>query len=336
MITHINHNPDIYSIHIPLLNNPLKNLNCYVIKTADRSLVVDTGFRRPECLEALREGLKELELDITKTDLFITHLHADHCGLADEFNNGSSVIYMSKIDYDYFCPFWESSSWQEINEYYMKEGQPKGEIEMQKDVNPSRILTAKSLFPAKTFSDGYEFSMGGIDFTTIETPGHTPGHTCLYIKKEKIMFLGDHVLFDITPNIGVWKDVKNSLGDYLKSLDKIKDFDISLALPSHRNNAGDVYARIEAIKNHHKIRLDSTMEIVAKEEGQTAYEIASKMKWSVRGKSWDEIPEFQKWFALSETLAHINYLIEADKLYKIEDNSDNKFKYFIKKPRLSL
>ena len=72
---------DIYRIEVPLPKNPMKLLNSYLIRSDGRSLVIDTGFNRPECKEALMSGLKELNVDFDRTDLFLTHLHADHSGL---------------------------------------------------------------------------------------------------------------------------------------------------------------------------------------------------------------------------------------------------------------
>ena len=43
MYTHIEDN--IYTIPVPLPNNPLRSLNSYVIKGEDRNLLIDTGFR---------------------------------------------------------------------------------------------------------------------------------------------------------------------------------------------------------------------------------------------------------------------------------------------------
>jgi len=43
--------------------------------------VIDTGLNRKECLEAMETGLREIKVDLGKTDFFITHLHADHFGL---------------------------------------------------------------------------------------------------------------------------------------------------------------------------------------------------------------------------------------------------------------
>ena len=58
MYTHIEDN--IYTIPVPLPNNPLRQLNSYVIKGEGRNLVIDTGFKLEECRKALCDGLEEL------------------------------------------------------------------------------------------------------------------------------------------------------------------------------------------------------------------------------------------------------------------------------------
>jgi len=40
-------------IEVVLPNNPLKALNSYVIKGNEKSLIIDTGFNREECIDAL-------------------------------------------------------------------------------------------------------------------------------------------------------------------------------------------------------------------------------------------------------------------------------------------
>jgi glyoxylase-like metal-dependent hydrolase (beta-lactamase superfamily II) len=37
----------------------------------------------------------------------------------------------------------------------------------------------------------------------IETPGHSPGHCCLYEPNKRILFSGDHLLKEITPNVSL-------------------------------------------------------------------------------------------------------------------------------------
>ncbi len=103
MVTKINDVPAIFQIYVPLPDNPLKNLNCYVLQSQNEWLIIDTGFNRPECKSALEHGMQELGIDIENTSLFLTHLHSDHTGLVYELTkNKKCTIYMGKIDYDYF------------------------------------------------------------------------------------------------------------------------------------------------------------------------------------------------------------------------------------------
>ena len=64
--------------------------------------------------------------------------------------------------------------------------------------------------------------LAGLELRCIHTPGHTPGHMVLYLPRQRLLFSGDHILFDITPNIAVWSTVPHSLADYLASLDKLR------------------------------------------------------------------------------------------------------------------
>ncbi|HJE92968.1 MAG TPA: MBL fold metallo-hydrolase, partial [Anaerotignum lactatifermentans] len=100
MLTKIYENPAVYRVDVPLPDNPLKNLNCYVIQDSGETLIIDTGFNRKECLDALLEGLAELDADWEKTNLFLTHLHADHTGLAPTLmKDKPGKMYMSRVDY---------------------------------------------------------------------------------------------------------------------------------------------------------------------------------------------------------------------------------------------
>ena len=309
MTEQIFHNPDIYRIDVPLPNNPLKNLNCYVIKTPQRNLIIDTGFNMPECLQAMREGLSELQVDLNRTDLFLTHLHSDHTGLAAILMPPSSIIYMSRIDYAFFTSSLTGSFWKERDTAFTEEGFPVESLRNLQHTNPARSYAPAGMFPAKTFDDGFEFQLGKYLFRCILTPGHTPGHACLYLPEQELMFLGDHVLFDITPNITSWPRRDDSLADYIRSLHKIQKIPMKTALPAHRGNGNvNVYDRIDQIIAHHKRRLQNTLDIVKEHPGENAYEIGSHMTWKMRGKNWEDFPIQQKWFAVGETIAHLDYL----------------------------
>lgn len=320
MVEKIYDHPEIYRIDVDLPENPLKYLNCYVIKVGEESLVIDTGFRRSECFSALKSGLDELEVNMDKAILFLTHLHSDHTGLTNEIITEGTKVMMGEVDYQWLLRELgrKDSGLRPIEQLFYREGLPLELIEAQRKGNPAWKYALQKIFPARQMKEEEVFCLGPYHFRCIWTPGHTPGHMCLYLEEEEILFSGDHILFDITSNIDVWMDVKDSLGDYLDSLKKMKDLEIRLCLPGHRKNDKDVYERIEELEEHHRFRLNQVLTIIKNEPGLTAYEIGGRMTWSMRGKNWEEFPIQQKWFALGETITHLDYLRLRGKIFRRE------------------
>lgn len=299
-------------IKVELAGSPLRNLNCYVYQTPERNLLIDTGFRTPECLADLQRGIAELCLDMSKTDVLATHLHADHSGLIDKILAPGCKVYMGEVD----KALWEDNMrgdeqyWGGIMRQYAQEGFPLPLAVTAVEHNPARVFASKAAIELTPLRDGQILEVGDIRLECIHTPGHTPGHICLYNPADKSMILGDHVLFDITPNITSWPTLRNSLKSYLESLHKIRAYSVSLPLPGHRECHLSMDQRIEQLMAHHDRRLKETLSIVNEHPEISAYDVAGYMTWSVRAKNWDEFPLVQKWFAMGETLAHLYYLEE--------------------------
>lgn len=330
MIEKLFESPEIYRIYVPLPENPLRTLNSYVIKTKQKNLVIDTGFNRVECYEALKAGLEELDVELENTDFFITHLHGDHSGLVNKIASPKSKIYMSSIDYKYLKGDIANVSWPKIEALYEEEGFPLEIIEELKGNNQAQEFMPDELFAVETIEDGYIIELEDLNFKCILTPGHTPGHMCLYLESHKLFFSADHVLFDITPNITSWYGVKDSLRDYIESLRKIENLDIALTFPGHRAIGDNIKLRITEIIEHHEERLAEVISIISKNDYKmNAYEIAQNMQWNLRGKSWNEFPINQKWFAMGEALAHLDYLVNDGQISKKVDDKNTIYKYIL-------
>lgn len=311
MYTHIEDN--IYTIPVPLPNNPLRQLNSYVIKGEGRNLVIDTGFKLEECRKALCDGLEELGVDMNCTDIFLTHLHSDHSGLAAELATQSSKIYISRADGELLT----LSLTQGLGrvEEYRSYGFSEKELENFWE-NPSMKYRQESPFSFTYVADGDVLTYGGRRLEVIFTPGHTPGHVCLYDRANKVMFLGDHVLFNITPNITTWPFFEDPLGHYVHSLMDISIYDVRLPLPAHRGVNGTMAERIGTIIEHHGARIREMLDILTERPGLTPYDLSGMMTWRVHGKtnSWADFPLNQKWFAVGETAAHLDYLLKRGRV----------------------
>lgn len=314
MIEQIWDTPAVFRIPVELPQNPLKNLNVYVIRNAKSSLVIDTGFHRPECQRALWAGLEELELNLSETALFLTHFHADHTGLVWDFVKRGIPVYLGKTDWDYYRRLQAERLMPALEELFASEGFPEEQRRLQATGNQGRLYAPEPGFPVIPVEDGQTLSVGGLEVTAICTPGHTPGHTVLYLPEQQLLFSGDHILFDITPNISVWPGVEGSLSSYLASLRKIRALPIRAAFPAHRGGGTGVYQRIDELLEHHSRRLDEIERTIRALPGITAYEVSGRIRWSARNLTWEEFPPHQRWFAMGETLAHLYELADRGRI----------------------
>ncbi|MCI8660407.1 MAG: MBL fold metallo-hydrolase [Lachnospiraceae bacterium] len=299
---------NIYRIGVLLPGNPLKELNSYLIHGEEGDLLIDTGFRCEACQKALEEGLSELGSIPEKRDVLVTHVHSDHSGMADLFAGKERKIYMSRIDLNYQKATLHGKRERNWQDQYVTEGFTEEEIRLILESNPAVTMALPDV-DDRFFGveDKMELMVGGYRLQLLLVPGHTPGNMMVWARDQGILFSGDHVLFDISPNITRWETRDDSLGDYLQSLERYRNLPVKLTLPGHRKS-GDYEKRVEVLINHHQIRLQDTMRIVKENPGLTAYQIAGKMTWRIRAKSWEEFPLVQKWFAVGECLSHLDHL----------------------------
>lgn len=319
-------NDRIGCIEVHLPDSPLRCTNSYVIRGAERNLIIDTGFQLPECYETFQNGLKELDIDIDRTDFFLSHQHADHTGLVPSVASPHSRIYISQIDLDYLKKVISGEFHQRLKARFIVEGFP---VEMAEEYVVSGVMRKRGLQTLDRrftgLQDGARLKEYGSVLQTIHVPGHTPGQMMLYDVENQWMFTGDHILFNISPNITAWVDREDSLGDFLNSLRSCKRYPVKQAFPAHRMS-GDYSARIDELILHHHRRFKELEGILHNESGLHAYDIARSMKWRVTVNGWDNLPLPQKWFAMGECLAHLDYLRRSGRIEQYEENGLKRYR----------
>ncbi len=306
----------IFRAKIPLPGSPLKYVNSYIFD-GDPALVIDTGFNTEESFLALKEALDELK--IKNVQFFITHIHADHIGLVGRYGKNSR-IFISREEYKIIEKSSGSSDyWIKMNEYLLKNGFPEDDLKHAFNIlNKIFIGTYPDLLSMKFLpvEEGNIVDAGRVKLSVIFTPGHSPGHACLYDHNNKLLFSGDHILFTITPNITWWPTLENSLEVYMESLKKIRSLPVEKTFPGHGEMGVNPGERIDEILEHHERRLHEILDAMDGE--MTAYEVAASIKWNVMNGEWNIFPRTQKYFALGETIAHLIYLEKRGFVKKYE------------------
>ncbi len=317
MIYEIDRN--IYRIVVPLDGSPLGTLNAYYFRGPEEEYLMDTGFNTPACEAALRESLTRLAYRPERLNIINTHLHLDHTGLDHWFAGDGRHIYLSGVDLSRILRHYKNDGYKR-GERDRREGADDATFEAMLRFGPEKDSAGRLIFDEEKYvglSDGETLDLGICKLQTVLVPGHTPGNAMFYIPEKKIMFTGDHVLFDITPNITFWPEYDNALQHYLDSLAASRRFDVALALPGHRS-PGDYHARIDRILLHHVHRLDEVVRIVGETPGLTAYEIARRMRWRIHLDEDGNFPPAQMWFAAGECMSHLDKLVADGRVRRIE------------------
>ena len=309
--------PGIHQLKIPIPNNPLFFINSYLIKADQGCMLIDTGWNTDEAFEALTSQLAEVDVSLSDLKyIAVTHIHPDHYGLVGRLEKHTqaslivhgieqSLLNSRYMNYDSLLE--EMGLWLKIN------GVPK-------EIMPTlqRASLEVQSFVDVAFSDhlvhgGEHFSIGDYDLEVVWTPGHSPGHICFYEHSHKLLFSGDHVLKDTTPNVSMHsQSISNPLVDYLNSLQQVAQLDVDLVLPGHGDVFTDLQNRVKEIEQHHEKRLRemlNTLNGVPK----TAFNIAQGTTWYM---PWEELPSYSKRMAVTETLAHLELLLARDILTK--------------------
>ena len=107
------------------------------------------------------------------------------------------------------------------------------------------------------YDDNDRISFGGGELHVLHTPGHESGHCCFYEGGDRVLFSGDNILGYGT---AVIHPPDGNMTDYLKSLERLLGFDISLILPGHGPLVGKPEAKIREYIKH---RMEREQQVLA-------------------------------------------------------------------------
>lgn len=318
--------PSVLRMQLPIAIPGLRHVNMYCLRDARGVTVIDPGLPDDASWAALQERLHQADLEVRHVHtVIVTHSHPDHFGGAARLHAASGARVIAHESFSIFgekpqlahAPHLEVSvedlaPWAVLpvehkelpSRMYIPWGgdQPSTSDRDRQHWERIRASASSGIVPPLTHVVRHDdvIRLADRPFRVVHSPGHTSDHICLLDLETGTLFSGDHVLPSITPHISGLNRQHDPLQAFFDSLDHMLELPgVSKCLPAHGDVFADLAGRVEAIKGHHRDRLEDLVGI-ARGFGKAA---------TVKDYSEALFPE-RNWgiMAESETYAHLEHL----------------------------
>ncbi|WP_326808637.1 MBL fold metallo-hydrolase [Streptomyces sp. NBC_01775] len=186
------HGGGIWSIPVPIPDNPLGHTLVHVLDTDAGPVLIDTGWDDPDSWQTLADGLTACGTSVAELHgVLVTHHHPDHHGLSARVREESGAwIAMHAADAAIVRRTRSSNSRQWMS--YLAE---KLAAAGAPDAHTAPLRTAlaegrtrslpgsRAALPDRDIEPNALLPLRGRRLRAIWTPGHTPGHVCLHLEE---------------------------------------------------------------------------------------------------------------------------------------------------------
>ncbi|HLH26164.1 MAG TPA: MBL fold metallo-hydrolase [Chloroflexota bacterium] len=308
--------PGLWRLVLPLPRHFLRAVNVYLLRDADGYVLIDCGLPIAEAWQALMDQLDALHVPPTAIHTIIaTHGHPDHCGLAARLRaHCDARVWLHARDWQFVQQrFLGAESYRAVwRDWLARHGMPPEEAAAAAE-GPGLVGRNIGLdTPDRLLDGGEDLTVGPYRLRVLWTPGHTPGHVCLYEPTRRFLLSGDHILPQVNPNVSLDPETgTNPLPGYLHSLRELAAMAIDLALPGHGEPFADLAARARESLGHQLDRRARLLALLGPHP-QTAYALASQVWADSKPNNWDAFSGHLRRNALGTLTAHLEALVTDD------------------------
>jgi glyoxylase-like metal-dependent hydrolase (beta-lactamase superfamily II) len=165
--------------------------------------------------------------------------------------------------------------------------------------------------------DGDDIAFGGARWRVVEGHGHSPEHASLWSAERGVLISGDMLLPKISTNVSISPASPDSdpLRRFLDSLAAFESLPAdTLVLPSHGLPFRGIAVRVAQLRAHHRARLAELASAVRDAGAPMSAHAAVPVLFAGR-----ELDAQQRFFAMGETIAHLNHLWHAGSIERRVD-----------------
>ena len=198
--------------------------NAYLVKTTQGDVLIDTcnPVDAPEC----RSILKQVSRSPLRY-IILTHAHWDHTGGVALWKEAGTRVIAQRNQIEFL------NFQKRLNNFYALRDRMQFGHDYPTDDHWAGDFGAKQLADIQ-FDDDYGFTLGGMKFELLATPGETPDHLTVWIPKLKAAFIGDNYGPEAFPAIYTLRGTKPRWAlDYVTSLERVLALKPEILLLGH-------------------------------------------------------------------------------------------------------
>jgi glyoxylase-like metal-dependent hydrolase (beta-lactamase superfamily II) len=280
---------------------PHYTLSHLVLDEHDGVHVIDPGWDSDENWAVLEEALATLGRAVTDiASVTVTHLHPDHLGMAERMRSASGApVALHRLEQDGIDALAEGEPEETTLARLAAWGVPGARQDDLLDA-VRRRSSWRAFTADRLLEDGESLGVPGRDLVALHTPGHTSGHLTILGQEDGILLLGDLLLPNQFPGIGLGGPQEKPIAAYLASLERVAAFDELEALPGHGYRFRGIAERCTVTAAHHERR--TTEVAAARGEDRTIWDIASVLTWTA---GWENLRGLALLSALAQTSLHV-------------------------------
>ena len=315
--------PGVYWLRMPL-PFVLNHINLWLLEDGEGWTIVDCGFATDEARACWEQIFAQHLGGKPVTRVIVTHFHPDHIGLCHWLcaRLGAPHPLTPWITKAEFLQAHavrnrvagtEADSLRAMMMRHGLDAERMKWIDLRDNLYDSGVPQLPRAH--RRIHDGESIAIGANRWRVIVGHGHAPEHASLYCEALGAFIAGDMLLPRISTNVSVWpvEPEADPVGDFLDALTRYAALDANtLVLPSHGLPFYGMHARIAALHEHHRSRLERLT--LACATPQTAADILPVLF----DRKFDD---HHLLFAMGEGIAHLNYLMHRGHLRRSVNDS---------------
>jgi glyoxylase-like metal-dependent hydrolase (beta-lactamase superfamily II) len=319
----------VFRLILPLGIHGIPSVNGYLLADDDGDTLVDCGIalEDPDVVDrADDDGTGPLQAALAECGssfnrlarIVITHAHIDHFGVAGQVVRRSDAdLWMhAETDRDLAKYADPDAAVGRRGQMLADHGLEGDDLDEASSVLLHWMPVMPSIGrPSHLVNGGETFEAAGRSWRVVPTPGHSPGHICLWAEQDRLLCSGDHLLKNISPPVTFERGFeRDPMGSFLESLNTVQRLAPDLVLPGHGDTFADGAGRAAVIERKKRQRLDKMLTLIA-DRDKPVVDITTAL-------FGPQPTSARLHFAMAEVLAYLAYAEVRGLARRVRDGGD--------------